>query len=305
MDAAASGYTSTLDALRTKQTKVEKKLKFMLEEGSRFRGYAAVGTAPSLGYRVVKILNVYEDLPPGLPTATSGVYYPDYKQILQRFNAEDLVTQQGVKEIWLEQYVNGRLALNESNMASAVTGDISHSLRTNDDLPVYAKGYTVFGLNFAQGENLAARARGHHLEALLTYANVLQDRDDVLFQEAFVGRELDGSFLQGRCGKTDRPPNSTSNLDFNNATEVDSDIEDWFPDGRGLRKAVNNATWGNLPYLWPETPEGKTEGQWYIYWMQALAGRNNAITRFEIDRMTNWWQFTADWDAAMQVESWG
>lgn len=302
VDATATGYTSTLDALRTRQTKVEKKLKFMLEEGSRFRGYLPAPPVPSLGYRVVKIINVYEEIPPGLPTATSGVYYPDYKQIFSRHNVKDLVVNQGVKEIWLEQYASGRIALDESNMASPVTGDVSSSLRTNDDLPVYAKSYTVFGINFAQGENNAARNRGHHLETLLTYANVLQDRNDVLFQESFIGRDTSSAFLQGRCGKTDRPPNSTSNFDFNNATGIESDIEDWFPDGRGTRKTVNNDTWGMLTYTWPETPDGKTEGQWYIYWRQAIPGLNNTITRLDTERMTNWWQFTADWDAAMQAK---
>ncbi|MBS1811226.1 MAG: hypothetical protein JST84_23890 [Acidobacteria bacterium] len=300
LDATTVGYASTLDALHTKQTRVEKKLKFMLEDGSRFRGYGGAIASPSLGYQVVKIINVYEDLPPGLPTSTSGVYFPDYKQIFKRHNVEDLVTKQGVKEIWLEQYVNGRIALNESNMYSLITGDISSSLRTNDDLPAYAKPYTVFGINFVQSENLAARSRGHHLEALLNYATILQDRSDALFQESFIGRTPEGTFQQGRCGKTDIPPNGMGNFDFENGTEVDSDIEDWFPDGRGNHRPINRDAWASLTYNWPETPEGRTEGQWYIYWMQSIPGLDNGITRFDTDRITNWWQFAADWDVAMQ-----
>lgn len=303
VDANTSGYTSTLDALKTKQTSVEKKLKFMLEEGSRFRGYKNSSVSSSLGYKVVKIITVYEEVPPGFPTATNGVYFPDYKQIFNRLNVKNLVEGiQGVKEIWLEQYVNGRVALNESNLASPLSGDVSSSLRTNDDLPVYAKSYTVFGINFAQFENQAASHHGHHLEALLTSANIQQDGDDLLFQESFIGRNTDGNFLPGRCGKTDRPPNSTANFDFNNMTAVESDIEDWFPDESGARKFVNSDTWGQLPYPWPETPTNRTEGQWYIYWMQAIPGFNNQITRFGTERMTNWWEFAADWDSAIQTK---
>lgn len=302
LDDALVGFSSTLSALRTKQINVEKKLKFMLEEGSRFRGYKNSGAVASLGYQVVKIINVYEDVPPGLPLGTTGVYYPDYKQIFNRHNVKDLVMNQGVKEIWLEQYVNGRLVLEESNMASPVTGDVSKSARVNDDLPVYDKSYTVFNLNIAHSENQAASGHGHHLETLLTYANILQDGDDTLFQEEFIGRAADGSFLQGRCGKTDRPPNSIENFDFNNPAEVDSDIEDWFPDAHGILKLLNRDAWANLTYAWPVAPLSQTEGQWYIYWMQAMPGLGNEITRLETARMTNWWRFTADWDAAMQVK---
>ncbi|MFN7928978.1 MAG: BACON domain-containing carbohydrate-binding protein [Blastocatellia bacterium] len=302
LDDAITGFASTLAAQRTKQIDVEKKLKFMLEEGSRFRGYKTSGATASLGYQVVKIINVYEDVPPGLPTGTTGVYFPDYKQIFSRHNVKDLIMNQGVKEIWFEQYVNGRLALDESNLASSLTGDISKSLRTNDDLPVYSKSYTLFGINIAQAENNAARSHGHHLEALLTYANMLQDGDDTLFQEQFIGRAVDGSFAQGRVGKTDRPPNSASDFDFNNTTEVDSDMQDWFPDGHGTHELISRDAWANLVYSWPVTPTGKTEGQWYLFWMQLHPGLNNGITRLETERLTNWWRFTADWDAAMQVK---
>ncbi len=301
---AAAGITPapTLAALRTTLGSVERKLEFMLEEGSKFRGYKNASAQQSLNYRIVKIITVNEEVPPGLPSATSGVYFPDYKQIFKRadVNVRDLVVTQGVKEIWLEQYVNGRITLNESNMSSPLTGDISSSLRTNDDMPVYPKAYTVFGLNYAQSENNAVRHHGHHLEALLTYANVKQDGDDLLFQESFIGRDLNGNFQKGRCGKTDRPPNSDAALQFNNTTAFSSDIEDWYPDNSGVLKDVSSATWGQLNYLSPEPLTEPIEGRWYIYWLQAIPGDGNNITRLGSERMTNWWAFVADWDKAIR-----
>ena len=303
VDTTVAGALATpnIDALKTKLTGIEKNVKYMLEEGSRFRGYTDVTIKPSLGYQVVKIINVFEEVPPGLPTAASNVYYPDYKQIFTHLNVQDLVMNQGVKEIWLEQYVNGRITLNESNMASPVTGDVSSSLRTNDDLPVYDKQYTVFGINYAEDENTAARNHGHHLEAVLTYVNVRQDNVDTLFQEQFIGRKGDGTFNPGRCGKTDKPPNYTAQFPFNNSAPVDSDIADWFPEG-GFVTQVTGDTWSSLPYagLVQSNSQLRTEDQWYIYWMQAIPGLDNFITRFDTERLTNWWQFVGDWDTALQ-----
>jgi hypothetical protein len=64
---------------------------------------------------------------------------------------------------------------------------------------------------------------------------------------------------------------------------------------------VNAATWGTLEYRWPEgtEPKPKTESQYYIYWMQNMPGFQNKIP-FGTRELNNWWEFTADWDKAMQ-----
>ena len=305
LDSTITGLNTSVASLLSKQLNTEKNLKFTLEEGSRFRGYSGAVAKPSLGYSVVKVINIYEEIPPGLPSKTSGKYFPDYKQILQRNDVKlaDLINKQGVKEIWLEQYDNGIITLNESNMSSPVTGDISNSLRTNDDLPVYEKPYTVFGINYALGENLATRSRGQHLEAILSYANKRQDGNDTLFTDLFIGRNADNSFQPGRCGKTVRPPNSANDLDFTNLTAVTSDIQDWYPDGSGIPIALTSNKWATeLNYSWPAAvPTTKAESQWYIYWMQAMPGAKNGIQDIGFGQMTNWWQFTGDWDGAMKA----
>ena len=287
--------------LRERQKGIEKKLKFMLEEGSRFRGYKNTN-APSLGYKVVKIINVYEEIPPGLPATNPNEFFPDYKQIFGRadINAKELIESQKIKEIWLEQYVTPTadpllrptIALNESNLASPISNDISSSLRTSHDLPIYGSSYTVFGFSYLDTEVQAARAHGHHIEALLTFANIRQDGNDNLFQESFIGRDGSRAFLPGRCGKTDRPPNSTGDFNFDNPAPILSDIEDWTPEG-GLTKQINSAIWKARHTSYT------VEGQWYIYWMQAIPGEGNLITRFGTENLTNWWRFVGDWDGAI------
>jgi hypothetical protein len=61
--------------------------KFMLEEGSRFRGVRDPAALPSLGYRVVQMITVYEPLPRG-KSLGGGVYYPDYDQVVRRWSGE-------------------------------------------------------------------------------------------------------------------------------------------------------------------------------------------------------------------------
>lgn len=298
LDAAASGDNSTLADVKARMERLEKQHKFMLEEGSRFRGYEDPQSLPALGYQIVKIVTVYEDIPPGFATPSPGVYFPDYQQILARFGGESLVNNFGVKEFWIEHYHHGRIAPNESNMSSPVTGDISNSYRTPGDLPVYQRSYVAYGINFSRSANEATHNHGHQLEAILSHVNQLQDGNTTLFWNQFSGTQHPA----GRCGNTHFPPNGTSDYDYNNPTPVQSDCEDWTPANTGQKKPTNNQTWGSLPYQWPDgiAPGGKTEAQYYIYWMQNMPGRGNVIPHGG-NRMSNWWAFTGDWDASIRA----
>lgn len=171
-------------------------------------------------------------------------------------------------------------------------------------MPVFEKAYTIFGINYALGANIAARSRGHHLEAILSYINKRQDGNDTLFTDFFIGSTADATPPQpGRCGSTDRPPNGGSDLDFANLSARNSDIEDWYPDGSGIPIALTSEKWAKLNYSWPVIPSSdkKAESQWYIYWMQAMPGANNGIVDIGLGQMTNWWQFTGDWDGATKA----
>ena len=62
------------------------------------------------------------------------------------------------------------------------------------------------------------------------------------------------------------------------------------------------ATFGNVLYKFPNNYlqdffGSVTEPNWYIFWRQSLPGHGNTIP-FGTNRMTNWWQFIGDWDAA-------
>ncbi len=308
------GGPATLSDIRKRIDVFDRRVKFMLEEGSRFRGYTNLAAPPSLGYRIVQYITVYEPLPLGReaglcdPTECQGSrHFPDYHAILQRVNAEYWVNTRGVKEIWVWGYHFAGMVQPESNMSSPTTGDISNSYRWNDDLPIYGRTYTVYGYNYGRGHNEAVHNHGHQLEAILGHV------EPNLFWKSFVGQSSTGTFVTGRAGWTHMPPNTLTNYDYLNRTAVSTDIEDWRADNSGTNKALGSDRWRNLVYNWPlgnvpdvdgrqedhaQGSDQRTEAQWYIYWMQNMPGLGNAIPFFG-GQMTNWWQFTGDWDASI------
>ena len=312
------GY-STLAAMKLKLTTFDIRMKWMIEEASRFRGYRNAAAKRALGVRVVDIITVYEQTPPGLSRQTdaSGKLIPevDYRRMFERLGIENYVNNLGVREIWmwngsvdssfpsydpvtcLPEYTR---AVPESNMSSPLTGDISNSYRW-DDLPVYNHTYVVYGQNIRRTQAEAMHNRGHQLEAILSHVDSLRNGNANFFWDLFCGRNPDGSFAPGRVGNTHYPPNAESDYDYLNPRLVLSDCEDWTPAGTGTKKSVNANTWGNLPYAWPTTGavEQKTESQYYLYWMQNMPGRGNTIAH-GTSGLTNWWVFTADWDNAIR-----
>ena len=296
----------------------DKNVKFMLEEGSRFRGYGSQAIAPSLGYRVVASITVYELTPPGKIFQTIQgypIYTPEQFQIFERFDIQNYVNNLGVKEIWFWQggvdpsfpsynpmihLPENFRTMSESNMASPTTGDVSNSLRDNSDLPVFNKTYVIYGQNFRRNQAETVHNHGHQLEAILGYANQLQTGNTQMFWQKFVGRDANFNWLRGRAGDTHHPPNASADYDYLNTNPYPSDIMDWKPDG-GQTAPISADTYGNIPYAFasPNPPQA-TESKWYIFWMQSMPGRVNQIP-FGANRMTNWWHFTADWDAAITV----
>jgi len=268
-------------------------MKHMLEERTKFRGYKDSNAEPYLGYEVVEYINVYEPMPRyiklGGPAST---WHLDYWVINERFNMQDFVDNQDVDEIWIWGYHTDEIAGWESNMSSPTTGDISNSNRDNTDLQVYSQTYMAYWFNYTRTPNL--HNQGHQLESIFSYINA------PFFWEKFVG-SLNGNAPIGRCGDTHHPPNTTEDYDYKNDTLVESDIEDWLPDG-GITKMINVNTWGALSYNWPYgvIPPAETEVNYYIYWMQSMPGYQNGIP-YQSDFLTNWWEFIADWDTASQT----
>ncbi len=310
----------TLDELKSRIDQFNKRVKFSLEEGSRYHGYKDNQAKPFLGYRVVKYITVYRQIKTStFSLGTEGeknLYQPDYKQEFDDLNISEFINENNVKEVWFwygeaarpnwpsyDEQIHGDIddyvSFVESNMSSHLTGDISNSYRYVDDLYILDHSYVVYCYNFARSQAEAVHNHGHQLESMYKYISTKQDGNHSMFVQNFSGWGDNNYTIPplGRAGDTHHPPNTTTDYDYLNTTLIESDIEDWNPFG-GLTKPVNVDTWGNLIYNWPGESyfSQKTESQWYIYWMQNMPGFNNNIT-FNSSQMTNWWMFTSNWDS--------
>lgn len=306
LDKEVSGTDMTIENMKKKLDSLNMRTKYALEEGSKFRGYNNPDAVPSIGYKVLDIFNFYEEMQRGYEVPwNEGWYRPDYHLILGRVNAEHYVNDLGVREIWIWGYHHGEIEPAESNMSSSLAGDISNSERNEEDLPIYDHSYTVYNYNFNRSQAEAIHNHGHQVEVLFNFAAEQQDGSSDLFWKDFVGRVSTNpdSFIVGRCGWTHMPPNTNKHYDYLNPAVVETDIEDWKPDGSGTKKPVSVETWKNLDYEWvhnnaPFTQ--KAESQFYIYWFQSLPGSENNIPHYDNGTMTNWWKYIGDFDNAVK-----
>jgi hypothetical protein len=296
-----TGVTMSLSDLSDHINEMNTQIKFALEEGSRFHGYKDPAAKPSLGYKVVGCIAAYVPLPRDtvpVPWDKSHVR-PDYKRILEILGAKQWVEEQGAKEIWLWGYHHGDIEPAESNMSSPVSGNISNSEGRMDNLPTYSKTYVLYNYNYSRSACEAIHDHGHQLEAQMSYLAAKQEGNSDLWDK-FMGREA-GQWVTGHCGWTHMPPNTTKDYDYKNPVPVQSDIEDWKPDGSGKKELISSRAWSSLVYPWPgaDVPTQRTEANWYIYWRQNIPGLNNN-TPLKDGHLTNWWRFVGDWDGAIK-----
>lgn len=310
LDASVTGSGHNLNTLRDKISRMSIQAKFMLEEGSKYKGYANASAKPYLGYEIVDYLCVYDRFKQGFKVPWNEAHRPDYFDVMERVHGEYYVNELGVDEVWLWGWHYGDVEPVESNMASPSSPDISNSERT-DDLPVYNTTYVLYNYNFDRAATEAVHNHGHHIEALLMYANQQTNNTESFFLQNFVGwvypQQGDRIAPIGRCGDTHHPANTQQDYDYNNTTLVESDIMDWKPDGSGEKTAVNCNTWGDIPYAWPDgispvdnDARAKREAHWYIFWMQNLPGADNGLL-YRGNPLNNWMEYVGNWDEAMQT----
>lgn len=269
LDASITGMGGSLEDVRKRCAQYSKEVVEALEEGSRFRAYKNKDAKPSLKYEIVDTIEFLEALPKSAKKYKEG-FLPDYNAIMRRIDVKTWVEKKGVREIWIWAYHTKDSELWESNMSSP-HGDISNSDRDPNDLPILDRTYTVYHYNYAREVSMAVHDHLHQIEFLM------RDLGGELW------RIFEGKPGAWRCGNCHFPPNGRHDYDWYNKESVESDIEDWKPEGYGEKKQINSDTWGN------------SDMKWYIYWMQSIPGRDNGLT-YKGKKLTNWWIFVGDYD---------
>lgn len=294
LDRAVTGdVDDTLEAVRAKTDRITQQVITALTEGSRYHAYKDPAAKPSLKYTILKTYELLAPLPTR-PRKGNETPLTDYAKIMEDINIKEWVEEKGVKEVWVWGYHGGVVVLWESNMAGPF-GDISNSNRDPNDLPVFRNTYTVYHYNYQRGPSEATENHMHQIEHVLNFVDG-RDRTapdkwaDLLFWGKFVGSDKSHKIIRPGCGWTHYPPNGERDYDWGNKRVVDSDIEDWKPDGTGKKQPLNCDRWGTSSL------------RWFVYWMQSIPGADNGLT-YNDKPLENWWRFIGDFDGAMKAKA--
>ena len=285
-------WGASLDVTREKTRRQTLEVIEALQEGSRYRGYTNTNAQPCIHYSIVGSLEFLAPVPT-YPKAGHREPMTDYRAILDLVRIRDWVQQKGVKEVWIWGYHGGKVDLWESNMASPF-GDVSNSDRDPNDLPVLGSTYTVYHYNYQRGASEAVEDHIHQIEAVLNHVDGRDDTPaqqwpDLLFWGRFVGSDGTCKIVHPGCGWAHYPPNGEKDYDWANPRYIETDMDDWKPDGSGSRTRMNCQRWGGSSI------------RWFVYWMQHLPGPANGLAFQEIP-LNNWWIFIGDYDAAKRVK---
>jgi len=268
-----SNVGGSLDAMKKKCDAQTTQAVEALEQGSRFRPYRNATAKPSLDYEVVETITYLELVPKHISKSERA----DYQEILRRVDARHYVEERGIREIWIWGYHSKEVAPVESNMASPF-GDISNSDRDPNDLPIFASTYTVYHYNYEREVDMAVHNHLHQIEA------VMREHGGELW------KSFEGEPGELRCGNCHFPVNGRHDYDYGNPKSVESDIEDWRPEGFGKKKKISCERWNG------------DDLQWYVYWMQAIPGAANGL-KYMQRPLSYWWQLIGDYDATFLRKS--
>ena len=319
LDSKIAGADTNIYELRNKVSSISTTIVDYLSRSSHYHGYK-INSSSALTYTIIDSKEILEPLPLSnnrIPWGDDHPFRSDYFKIFEPINICDYVDNKGISEVWLWGYHTKEVEINESNMSMGTKskafwnfenyGDVSNSERIND-LPICNRTYTVYDMNYQREHGEVFESRGHQIEALLLYV------DYELFWNKFVkpNGEKDGV---NHCGWTHSGPNVGDRItgfnnytrggqyDWVNETKVQSDCEDWKPEGGGQVKTVDCHTWyqytaGNVC---PGSDTGVvTDGglPFKMWWMQNLPGMNNGLV-YKGNNLRNWWVFVADFDKAL------
>ena len=302
-----TGTFYTLDRAKVKTLKDKIIEKNAIEEGTRYHDYNTNKVSQYIDIDVVAYINVYE-MNYNYIGVSSNYKRPwwnlDYNELMTRINLKKYVEDLGVKEVWLTTFPReqGYLSYNvdESNMASPLTGDISNSYRLQNDLPIFNKTYVMYGFNGWRGVPEDLHNRGHQLESQLSYV------DNSTWWGKFA--------KTGRSGWTHMPFNTIKHYDYAKDSLVSTDIMTWKPSG-GTDVNLNKDSWVNKTYVFESQIGGMSSNsaglsgtvnystdpqvKWFIFWWQSVPGYNNGILD-GTTKVNNWWDIFYNWDDAIK-----
>ncbi len=266
-----------LEQAKNKVERLNKQTFNSLIEGSKYKGYEDSEALPAINYYAYETKILEKEYP--LTTKYDGLIV-DYNTLLKGMDICDYVDNKGVKEVWIWGYCTQTGGW-ESNMAGPF-GDISNSDRNANDMPVCKKTYTTYTYNYGRGLSESLENHGHQIEAVMRYA-------DYTLWDKFVNPH--GTSGINSCGTVHSPPNTKAEYDWANKKSVQSNCEDWNPEGTSSIKSISCQEW-------TQSEDCKDAGETYkVWWMQNIPGKGNNLT-YKGCQLRNWWDYIGDFDEA-------
>ncbi len=146
--------------------------------------------------------------------------------------------------------------------------------------------FVLMGFNYERGVPEMLHDYGHRSESILTHVYGSWSNDSTHAWNRFT--LIDKNWPGGAaCGNVHYAPNSQSDYDYANSTDVWSTCDDWlynYPNLTGTKKLVNCSEWNC------------DMGSFHKWWFKHMPHVAGTTTEYGMERLNNWWPYLADFN---------
>jgi hypothetical protein len=197
----------------------------------------------------------------------------NYYEIIERFDILHRVAHNEIDEVWVFNFPHA--GFYESIMAGP--GAFWCNAPPLKHTEASGRRFVIMGFSYERGVGEMLENLGHRVESIM--------------EKTFEGLTGGANLWQRFCsyekvspgsaalGNVHFAPNSERDYDWNNASTVVSECDDWlhnFPNFKGVKRDVTASEWGN--------GDIRKHHVWWLTHLPKTAGRLNGIHN-------NWWQY--------------
>lgn len=265
----------------------------VIEQGSRYHGYADPAAPPALDYQVMETIKRFAATP--YRANRTHKNFLDYPAVFAGLDICGRVERENLSEIWL-MIPPHHAGFAHPEFMLLGPHDPPYDDWELSDTPRCAKTYKVVTHNYDRWE-LMPEVWSHMLES--EFRRIDPELWNLFYypcysEEGYSCYPLaDASQPKiARCGNIHNPPNARSEYDRINKGSSQSDCKDWKPDGLGKLSAISCADWA-CSYGSSALDNHLT--RYATWWMQNIPGWDNGKS-YRGSLLRNWWDAHARYD---------
>jgi hypothetical protein len=197
----------------------------------------------------------------------------DYYTIIRQFDLLERVARDEIDEVWIFNFPHA--GFYESIMAGP--GAFWCNAPPLRHTEASGRRFVIMGFSYERGVGEMLENLGHRAESIMhkTFER-LKGADNLWERFCRYDKISPG---HAALGNVHFAPNSQRDYDWNNASTVISECDDWlynFPNFKGVKRAVSASDWGS--------GDTREHHRWWLKHLPKAAGRKNGIHN-------NWWQY--------------